>query len=138
MNFLDSWVWLEYVFDGDEADAAERVIQEANSADVGGLVTPTVTAEVAYRVRAAMDDDTAEDAVQAIRDFEHVECVPLVDELGEYAAQLRHKYYDRRERELSYADAIHLAVASTVDDCDRLYTGDPDFEGVDEVDVVVL
>lgn len=76
--------------------------------------------------------------MQAIGDFEHVECVPLVDGVAEYAARLRYKFYDRRKRELSYADAIHLAVANTYDDCDALYTGDPGFEDVDEIEVVPL
>jgi predicted nucleic acid-binding protein len=136
--FLDSWVWLEFVFDGDSADEAESIVERADSPDVGGLVAPTVVSEVSYRVRRVEDEGTARAAIRAIRDFEHVESMPVVDDIGEYAAELRFEYYEPGERELSYADAIHLATAVVHGDCDTLYTGDPDFEGIEEIETVVL
>jgi predicted nucleic acid-binding protein len=136
--FLDSWVWLEFVFDGDSADSAESVIERANSADEGGLVAPTVLAEVSYRIRSVENGETADEAIRAIRDYDHIESMPLVDDIGEYAAELRFDYYEPGERELSYADAIHLATAIAHDDCRALYTGDPDFEGIDEIETIVL
>lgn len=138
MIFLDSWVWLEFLFSGEAAASSEEVIQRADSPDEGGLIAPTVIAEVSYRVRSVEDEETADDAVRALRAFEHIESVPLVDELGAYAARLRFKYYRRDDRELSYADALHLAVASAHDDCRALYSGDPDFPDVDEVETVVF
>lgn len=138
MRFLDSWVWLEYLFNGDSAADAETVIQETNTPEVGGLVAPTILAEVSYRVRVVDDEETAADAVRAISDYDHIESIPIVDEIAEYAAELRYKYYEPGERELSYADAIHLATATVHDDCDVLYSGDPDFEGLDEIETVVL
>lgn len=136
--FLDSWVWLEYIFSGDKAAEAETIIQRANSSDTGGLIAPTVIAEVSYRVRVVEDEATAEETVRAIRDYDHIESVPLIDEIGDFAAELRFKYYDRRDRALSYADAIHLATAIVYDECDALYSGDSDFEGLDEIETVVL
>lgn len=138
MIFLDSWVWLEYIFSGEQAEEAEDVIQRANTADTGGLIAPTVVAEVSYRVRRVEDKATAEEAVQAIHDFEYIESMPLVDEIAEYAAELRVEYYEPGERELSYADAIHLATAVVHDDCDVLYSGDSDFDGIDAIETVVL
>lgn len=138
MIFLDSWVWLEYLFSGEQADEAADVIETADTADEGGLIAPTIIAEVSYRVRRVEDDETAAEAIRAIRDYEHIECVPLVEEIAEYAAELRFKYYVPGERELSYADAIHLATAALHDDCETLYSGDPDFEGLNEVETVVL
>jgi predicted nucleic acid-binding protein len=138
VRFLDSWVWLEFVFSGDRADQAESVIERANTPDEGGLVAPTIITEVAYRTRVVEDQETAAEVVRAIRDFEYIESLPLVDEIAEYAADLRFKYYDPGERELSYADAIHLATAVVHDDCETLYSGDPDFAGVDEIETVVL
>mgnify|MGYP002760302709 FL=1 len=137
MIFLDSWIWLEYVFDGDDAAAAADAIQRANT-DAGGLIAPTVIADVSYRVRRVEDDATAEETVRAIHDFDGIESMPLVDEIAEYAAELRAEYYDPGERELSYADAIHLATAVVHDDCDVLYSGDQDFEGIDAIETVVL
>jgi predicted nucleic acid-binding protein len=135
--FLDSWIWLEYVFDGDDAAAAADAIQRANT-DAGGLIAPTVIDDVSYRVRCVEDDAIAEETVRAIHDFDGIESMPLVDEIAEYAAELRAEYFDPGERELSYADAIHLATAVVHDDCDVLYSGDPDFEGIDAIETVVL
>ena len=47
------------------------------------------------------------------------------------AVELRLKYYDRKKRAFSYADAIHLATA-LIAGCDQFYTGDSDFAGIDE------
>jgi predicted nucleic acid-binding protein len=136
--FLDSWIWLEYVFSGDRDDLAESAIERANSPDCGGIIAPTVLAEVSYRVRVVEDDESAREAVRAIRDYEHIESVPLVDEIAEYGAEIRFKYYEPGKRGLSYADAIHLASAVAHDDCDTLYSGDPDFADIDEIETVVL
>lgn len=138
MIFLDSWVWLEFLFSGKKAAAAEAVIERADAPDEGGLIAPTVVAEVSYRVRRVEDEETAKEATRAIRDYDHIESFPLVDDIAEYAAELRFKYYDPGERELSYADAIHLATAVVHDECHTLYSGDPDFEALDEIDTVVL
>lgn len=138
MIFLDSWVWLEFVFSGDKAGEAESVIERANTPKEGGLIAPTIIAEVSYRTRVVEDNDTAERAVRAIGEFQHIESMPVIDEIAAYAAELRFKYYDPGERELSYADAIHLATAAIHDDCDTLYSGDPDFAGLDEIETVIL
>ena len=73
-----------------------------------------------------------------IDDLDAVECLPLVANVAAFAADLRYKYYERGSREFSFADAIHLATATVYDECTVLYTGDPDFEGVDEIETVVL
>lgn len=126
------------MFDGDKADVAEEVIERADSADEGGLITPTVTAEVSYRIRSVENTETVDEAIRAIRDYEHIESIPLIDEIGEYAADLRFEYYEPGKRELSYAGAIHLATASVHENCYTLYSGDPDFENIDELETVVL
>ena len=138
MIFLDSWVWLEYIFSGDKDEKAESLIERANDPEEGGLIAPTILAEVSYRVRVVEDKETAEEAIRAMRDFEYVESVPLIDEIAEYAAELRFKYYEPGERELSYADAIHLATAVVHDDCTVLYSGDPDFADIEEIETTIL
>ena len=138
MIFLDSWVWLEFVFSGENEDEAESLIEQANTADEGGLIAPTVIAEVSYRVRVVEDGETANEAVRAMREFQHIESMPLIDDIAAYAAELRFRYYERGDRELSYADAIHVATAVVHDDCDVLYSGDPDFADIDEIETVVL
>jgi len=136
--FLDSWVWLEFLFSGDKATEAESVIERANTADESGLIAPTVIAEVSYRLRTVEDESTATEAISAIREYDHIDCMPLIDDIAEYAAELRFKYYQRGECELSYADAIHLAMATVHDDCHTLYSGDPDFTAMDEIETVIL
>ncbi|MEF8757388.1 MAG: PIN domain-containing protein [Halobacteriales archaeon] len=138
MIFLDSWVWLEYVFSGDRDDEAESIIRRANTPEEGGLIAPTILTEVSYRVRVVEDEDAADEAIRAIRDFEYIESMPLVDEIAAYAAALRFKYDEPGERELSYADAIHLATAVVHDDCTALYSGDPDIADLDEIETIVL
>ena len=138
MIFLDSWVWLEFIFSGEKAAAAESLIERANTADEGGLIAPTVIAEVSYRIRTVENESTATEAISAIRDYDHIDCMPLIDDIAEYAAELRFTYHSRAERELSYADAIHLAMAAVHDDCHTLYSGDPDFTDVDEIETVIL
>ena len=138
MIFLDSWVWLEFVFAGEKADEAASVIERANTADEGGLIAPTVIAEVSYRIQTVEDESTATEAISAIRDYDHIDSMPLIDDIAAYAAELRFKYYSRAERELSYADAIHLAMATVHDDCHTLYSGDPDFAELDEIETVIL
>lgn len=103
MIFLDSWVWLEFLFDGEQAD-----------------------------------EETAEETIRAIRDYDNIESMPVIDEVAEYGAEHRFKYYEPGERELSYADTIHLATAVIHDECRMLYSGDPDFEGVEEIETTVL
>jgi len=136
--FLDSWVWLEFVFSGEQEDTAESVIERANTAEEGGLIAPTIIAEVSYRVRVVEDRETAGEAVRAIQEFQYIESMPVINDIAEYAAELRFKYYEPGERELSYADAIHVATAVVHDDCTVVYSGDPDFADLDEIQTVVL
>jgi len=136
--FLDSWVWLEFLLNGDREEAAFAVIERADTAAEGGLVTSLVLSEVGYRMRAEIGETAGREAVATIQSHEHVESVPVDDDIATDAAELRHDYYQRRECELSYADAIHLAAAAADSDCDTLYTGDGDFSRVDEVETVVL
>lgn len=138
MIFLDSWVWVEFIFSGDKEDEAESLIEQANTAEEGGLIAPTIIAEVSYRVRVVEDRETAKEAVRAIREFEYIESMPLIDDIAEYAAELRFNYYEPGERELSYVDAIHVATAVVHDDCSELYSGDPDFADLDEIETSVL
>jgi DNA polymerase elongation subunit (family B) len=59
--------------------------------------------------------------------------MPVTKEAGVYAADLRHKYYERSTNQISYADTIHIATAA-ITNCDIIYTGDPDFKEIEEVE----
>lgn len=131
--YLDSWIWLEYVFEGPaESDAAD-VLAEATES---GAATSTVTlAETAYILRRDAGRDTADYVTSSIEDTESIQLVPVSAEIALRAAGLRRKYYERRSCELSYADAIHIASALRCD-CSAIHTGDGDFEDIDEIETI--
>ncbi len=135
MIFLDTWIWNEFAFKGAKWERAEEAIETAR--DEGGIIAATVIMEVRYTVRHKADEETADRIVSAIDGFEEIDVVPVTAEVALYAADLREKYYQRGERELSYADAIHLAIA-VMTDCEALYSGDDDFEGLEEIETVIL
>lgn len=134
MIYLDSWVWLEYGLRDDQWATARDVIDEA--VENGGVVSTIALTEVDYVLSREVDRKTADLVTSAIEDFESVHVVPVSSEVALYASRLRRKYYDRRENELSYADAIHVATAALLD-CEMLHTGDSDFEVVEEVAATV-
>ena len=132
--YLDSWVWLEYGLRGDQWAVARDVIDEAR--ENGGTVSTIALTEVDYVLAREVDRKTADLVTSAMEDFEAVHVVPVSSEVALHASRLRSKYYQRRENELSYADAIHVATATLLD-CDELHTGDSDFEAVEEVTAIV-
>jgi len=133
--FLDSWVWLEFFQEDERADRAEAVIEQIG--EERAVVAPTVLMEVRYQIKRRYGDDKADRVVTAITGFDSLDVVPTTAEVGLYAADLRDRYYRRSDRAISYADAIHIATADLTG-CDTLYTGDSDFEDVDEVDVEIV
>lgn len=134
MIYLDSWVWLEYGLDGDQRVTARNLIDDAR--ENGGAVSTIALTEVDYILAREVDRKTADLVTSAMEDFETIHVVPVSSEVALRASRLRSKYYQRRENELSYADAVHVATAALLD-CDELHTGDSDFERVDEVATVV-
>jgi predicted nucleic acid-binding protein len=133
--FLDSWVWLEAFFQGSHAaDALELV---CDIGDEGAVIAPTVLLEINYRARREEGVERAQRLMRTIRRIEHLLVEPLTTDIALHAAELRDDYYQRRSLELSYADAIHIATAVATG-CDRLYSGDPDFAPISEVQTVVI
>lgn len=132
--YLDSWVWLEYGLGGDQQAAARDAIDTAR--DERGVVSTITLTEVDYILDRESDRKTADLVTSAIDDIDAIHVVPVSSEVALYASRLRSKYYERRENELSYADAIHLATAILLD-CDELHTGDNDFVAIEEVNAIV-
>ncbi|QCC50759.1 type II toxin-antitoxin system VapC family toxin [Halapricum salinum] len=132
--YLDSWVWLEYGLRGDQWTGARKSIDDA-LAD-GGAVSTIALTEIDYILSREVDRTTADLVTSAIEDFDAIHIVPVSAEISLYASRLRSKYYERRDNELSYADAIHIATAGLLD-CTALHTGDADFESVQEIETVV-
>lgn len=134
MIYLDSWVWLEYGLGGERDDAARAAIDEA--IEDGGVVSTIALTEVDYILSREVDRTTADLVTSTMEDVDSIHVVPVTSEIALYASRLRAKYYQRRETELSYADAIHLATATLLD-CSSVHTGDSDFDEVEEVETVV-
>ena len=135
MIFIDSWVWIEYFSEDERWKEAESVLQSLE--EEKGIISSLVLAEVRYRILRKFGTEKADRVINAIECFENLQVVPVTAEVAKYGADLRDKYYQRGEKELSYADAIHLATALLVD-CGKLYSGDPDFEGIEETTTEVI
>ncbi len=135
MIFIDSWVWIEFFSEGEKSKKAEKVIKKLEKRD--GVISSTVVMEVKYRIKKKYDRELSDRTVHAIEAFDNLTILPVNSKVAKYAAELRDKYYERDTRELSYADAIHIATA-IMSDCEVLYSGDPDFEDIDEVNTEVL
>jgi len=133
--FVDSWVWIEFFAEDDRWRDAEAVLERIP--EDGAVLAPTVLMEVWYRIQEKTDIERADRVVETIQRFEGLEIVPVTTEAALTAARLREKYYQRGERELSYADAIDLAIA-VMTGCETLYSGDPDFEGLDEIETEIV
>lgn len=135
MIFLDSWVWIEFFAEDERWRDAEAVIERIP--EEGAVLAPTVLMEVRYRIGQKYDTERADRVVDVIQRFDELEIAPITTEAALTAARLREKYYQRGERELSYADAIHLAIA-VMTGCETLYSGDPDFDGLDEIETAII
>ncbi|AHG00702.1 hypothetical protein HALLA_05090 [Halostagnicola larsenii XH-48] len=134
MHYLDSWVWLEYVFGGDADAEAETALENAREDD--GLTSTIALTEIDYILRRDLDTETADYVTSSIEDDDSVRVVPVSSEIALHASNIRSKYYQRRERELSYADALHISTA-IITECDVIHTGDSDFEALEEIETVV-
>ena len=135
MIFIDSWVWIEYFSEDERWKKAEDVLKEMESGR--GIISSLVLAEVRYRILRKFGTEKADRVIHTIENFDTLQVVPVTAEAAKYGADLRDKYYQRGEKELSYADAIHLAVA-VMTSCNKLYSGDPDFEGLEEIKSEIL
>ena len=135
MIFIDPWVFIEY-FSGEERwKKAESVLKKLEGGR--GVISSLVLAEVRYRILRKFETEKADRVIHAIESFENLQVVPVTAEVAKYGADLRNKYYQRGEKELSYADAIHLATA-VLAGCGKLYSGDPDFEEIEEIETEVI
>jgi predicted nucleic acid-binding protein len=133
--FVDSWIFLEFFQDDDLASEAEAVLEQIGDADA--IVAVTVLLEVRYHFRRRFGVEAADSVIAAIESFDQLDVLPVTRAVSLRAADLRAKYYDRNDCPLSYADAIHLATA-LLTDCERIYTGDPDFVAAEEIAVTVV
>lgn len=135
MIFLDSWVWIEFFSKGSRWKKAELVV--ACLQNEKGIVSSTVLMEIRYQFLRKFGKEKADRVIHIIESFKNLEIVPVTSGVAKYAADLWDKYYQKGEKELSYGDAIHLATA-ILTGCKKLYSGDTDFENIDEINTEII
>lgn len=135
MIFLDSWIWIEFFSRDEKWKKAEEIIQGVEQAK--GIISTAVLMEVRYRVRRKFGEERADRVINIIESFENLEIIPLTVEAATFAADLRNKYHGKNGRQFSYGDAIHLATA-IMTGCERLYSGDSDFRGINEIETIII
>ena len=135
MIFIDSWVWIEFFSKDEGWKKAEEVIEKLEERE--GIISSIVLMEVKYRIRKKYDRQLSDRVIHTIQAFDTLRVLPVTAKVAKYAANLRNKYYKREEREISYADSIHLATAD-LSGCDILFTGDPNFKDVDEIETEII
>lgn len=102
----------------------------------GGVMSTIGLTEVDYITQRELDRETADQLTSALEDFEEIHLVPVTSEIALYGSELRAKYYERRGREISYADVIHIATA-VLTGCETIHTGDSDFSDLDEIETEI-
>jgi len=129
---LDSHVFLDYLLRSEKEKHAKEVIGRISAGSAEGVVSAIALAEVKYKIHKIMGHDKAETAMFLIKELPNTIIVSVDANIAESAADLRFKYYKNKERELSYADSIHIATA-LASGCTLIVSGDPDFEGIEEI-----
>lgn len=135
MLCLDSYVIMDVLSDNKEkALKAQKYLTEAGAR--GGIISSTVLAEVFFHVARRNTVDNASKAITFIKSMENLHIVDANQDISILAGELRHKYYKKSQKELSYLDCIHLATAINKN-CNKFITGDKDFEGIEEIETEV-
>lgn len=130
MIFLDSWVWIEYFSE----NASKKVIDVVESNGIKIISTAAIL-EIKYRLSKLLGVEKAASILYLIESLENVKILPLTNDIAHLAADLRLKYYDHKSRDLSFIDTVNLAT-SIITGCGKFYTGDKDFHGINEIEVV--
>src|SRR3989344_2091654 len=127
MIFLDSWVFIEYFSENNNRQAVELI---ENPGDTR-VISSVVIAEVKYVIAKKFGISKASEVINVMYSLPNIRILPVTKEIAEFAAELRLKYYNR-DRQISYIDTLNLATAIAVE-CNILYTGDPDFNVINEI-----
>lgn len=128
MIFIDTWVWLEFL--GKSSDTSNAVILKPEK-----IISTATLLELKYHSIKKFGPENTEKIVYLVENDSTV--LPLTSEIAKLAADLRLKYYDKKEKALSFIDCINLATA-IVTGCDVFYTGDPDFRGIGEIKIEII
>jgi predicted nucleic acid-binding protein len=135
MIFIDSWVWLEFIFRGKKFSKVKKLLEEIKAGEKS-IINTMVLAEIKYNIEKKFGKKY-EEVIPLIEKFPNLQIVPVDIETAKLAANLRAKYYKKPERMVSYADMINVATA-LLNDCKKFYTGDKNLKDIEEIEVVVI
>lgn len=134
MNYIDSWLFIEAVLEKAEKG---KIAEFFELLEKEGMVTSCISLfETKYKLLKEIGEEETEQVLHYIMNMSNLVIVPVVSTIALNAAGLRKKYYSK-ERQMSFADALHLATAKELN-CTTLYSGDPDFKNIDEIRTVIV
>lgn len=136
MIFLDSWIWLEFFTEGEKQTEADKILESVNK-NLTAATSAAALTEIKYIIAKRFGIERSETVLQIIENMPNLSIVPVSSGAAKLAADLRLKYYKKSIREISYIDAINLAIA-LLTNCNKFYTGDPEFRGIKEIEVVIV
>ena len=127
MIFIDTWIWLEFL--GESSGMASDVVAMPDK-----ITSTAALLEVKYHSSKRFSHENAEKIIYLIENDHSTTILPLNIHIAKLAANLKLKYYDKKNRPISFIDCINLATAIS-SGCDKFYTGDPDFDGISEIEI---
>ena len=136
MIFLDSWVWIEFFEEGEKQKKADKILEAVNKG-TDAVVSSVALTEIKYIITKKFGVEKAEEVLHKIESMPNLYIVPVSSEAAVLTADLRFKYYKKNYSEFSYIDMINLAIA-LLTNCEKFYTGDPEFKHVKEIETVII
>lgn len=133
MIFVDSWIWVQFFEEG-HSKGAEDALRKAFG-EVA-VINTVVIMEVKYVILKKYGKDMADSVTNTIEVLPNIRVLPVTSDVAKLAADIRKKYY-KKERQMSYADALNAATA-ILSGCSKLCSGDPDFAEMDEIKTEII
>jgi len=129
---VDSSVFLDVLFNTPRKEKAKSYLEEIEKGKSSGVASALCILEVKYHAMKKLGHERGADAAYLIETFRNLEVMPASAEICALAADLRYKYYDKADRPMSFADAVHIATGLACR-CTKLLSSDGDFRHIDEI-----
>jgi len=133
MIALDSWIFLEYFTLGTKFDKCKKLLL-SKSKKVISVIT---LMEIRYKGTKIAGSKRTKEFIRDILSSPSIIIVDVNKKIAETSADLRLKYYRKETKEVSYADMINLGTA-ILTGCNKFYSGDPDFENIEEIKTILV
>ncbi|MDP2717284.1 MAG: type II toxin-antitoxin system VapC family toxin [Candidatus Micrarchaeota archaeon] len=131
-TFVDSTVFLDLFTQSQRAERAREYLRQIQQGKRPAATSTFALLEVKYHLRRRLGHEKAEQAAYIIQTIPHLAVFELTQTIAAMAADIRFKYYDKKQKPVSFGDAIHIATAVHAA-CTRILTADSDFLGLDEI-----